>query len=124
YYNVFQHEYASNYAEVFVELERYDPRRTPVLLDRLRTRFDDIPGAEILVKQFENGPPMEAPIAIRLIGPDLQTLRRLAADVEAMIRSTPGTRDVVNSQRRTRIDLDLQIDRTKAGLLGVPPLEA
>lgn len=124
YYNVFQHEYASNYAEVFVQLERYDPRQTPLLLDRLRTRFDDIPGAEILVKQFENGPPMEAPIAMRVIGPDLQELRRLAAEVEAVIRSTPGTRDVVNSQRRTRIDLDLRIDRTKAGLLGVPPLEA
>lgn len=27
-----------------------------------------IPGAEILVKEFENGPPMEAPIAIRIIG--------------------------------------------------------
>ncbi|HEY0972891.1 MAG TPA: efflux RND transporter permease subunit [Solimonas sp.] len=124
YYNVFQHEYASNYAEVFVQLDRYRPKHTPALLDRLRQRFDEIPGAEILVKQFENGPPMEAPIAIRVIGPDLQELRRLSGEVEHLIRTTPGTRDIVNPQRRTRIDLDLRIDRTKAGLLGVPPLEA
>jgi multidrug efflux pump subunit AcrB len=124
YYNVFQREYASNYAEIFVQLHEYDPSTTPDLLDALRAEFDEIPGAEILVKQFENGPPMEAPIAIRVIGPDLDELQRLAGDVEALIRSTPGTRDVVNPQRRTRVDLDLHIDRTKAGLLGVAPLEA
>ncbi len=124
YYNVFQHEYAANYAEVFVQLDRYRPSATPALFDRLRDRFDDIPGAEILVKQFENGPPIEAPIAIRIMGPDLDVLRRLSSEVETLMRKIPGTRDVVNPQRRTRIDLDLNIDRTKAGLLGVPPLEA
>ncbi len=124
YYNVFQHEYASNYAEVFVQLHEYEPNRTPAMLDELRRQFDDLAGAEILVKQFENGPPMEAPIAIRVIGPDLITLRQLSLEVEKLIRNTPGTRDIVNPQRRTRIDLDLNIDRVKAGLLGVAPLEA
>ena len=123
YYNIFQHEYAANYAEVFVQLKRYDPKTTPALLDDLRTQFDEIPGAEVIVKQFENGPPIEAPIAIRVIGPDLVELRALATEVEALIRNTPGTRDVVNPQRRSRIDLDLNVDRTKAGLLGIPPLE-
>ncbi len=123
YYNVFQHEYASNYAEIFVQLQSYRASKTPALLDRLREQFDGIPGAEILVKQFENGPPMEAPIAIRVIGPDLQELRRLSGEVETLIGNVPGTRDIVNPQRRTRLDLALNIDRTKAGLLGVSLLE-
>ncbi len=123
YYNIFQREYASNYAEIFVQLDYYDPQTTPSLLDKLRAEFDSIPGADILVKQFENGPPIEAPIAIRVIGPDLDQLRTLAAEVELLIRDTVGTRDVVNPSRRSRIDLDLNVDRTKAGLLGIPPLE-
>ncbi|QHS09683.1 efflux RND transporter permease subunit [Sinimarinibacterium sp. NLF-5-8] len=123
YYNVFQHEYAANYAEVFVQLHNYQPKTTPVLLDALRDRFDHIAGAEILVKQFENGPPMEAPIAVRILGPDLDQLRALAAQIEALTLATPGTRDVTNPLRRTRIDLDLNIDRVKAGLLGIAPLE-
>src|SRR3546814_3335893 len=79
YYNVFPREDASNYAEVFVQLKAYDAQRTPLFLDRLRARFNAIPGAEIIVKEFENGPPIEAPIALRVIGPDLATLRDIAA---------------------------------------------
>lgn len=123
YYNVFQREYAAHVAEVFVQLRAFEGERTRRLLDELRTRLDAIPGAEILVKEFENGPPMEAPIAIRIIGGDLEVLRDMAAQVEALMRATPGTRDVVNNQRRARLDLDLNIDTGKAGLLGASPLE-
>src|SRR3546814_16326969 len=59
YYNVFPREDASNYAEVFVQLKAYDAQRTPLFLDRLRERFNAIPGAEIIAKEFENGPPIE-----------------------------------------------------------------
>src|SRR3546814_3423928 len=45
YYNVFPREDASNYAEVFVQLKAYDAQRTPLFLDRLRARFNAIPGA-------------------------------------------------------------------------------
>lgn len=123
YYNIFQHEYAANYAEVFVELDHYSGTSTPRMYDRLRGEFDRIPGAEIVLKEFENGPPMDAPIAMRVIGDDLPTLKRVAADVEQIIRTTPGTRDIGNPLRRSRIDLDLGIDTVKAGLLGVAPLE-
>src|SRR5262249_308049 len=107
YYNIFQHEYAANYAEVFVELDHYDAEHTPALMDQLRKELDSIPGTEIVVKEFENGPPMDAPIAIRVIGPDLGTLRTLAANVEKIISETPGTQNVINPQRRNRVDLKL-----------------
>jgi multidrug efflux pump subunit AcrB len=123
YYNVFQREYAAHTAEIFVQLRKFEGGKSRRLLDRIRTELDAIPGAEMVVKEFENGPPMEAPIAIRVIGPDLGTLRSIAAEVEALMRATPGTRNVVNNQRRPRVDLDLGIDTTKAGLFGVSPLE-
>jgi len=123
YYNVFPRENAANYAEIFVQLKAYDPHRTPAFLDRLRTRFDAIPGAEIIVKEFENGPPIEAPIALRVIGPDLDTLRAIAGRVETLMRTTPGVRNIGNPLRRSRVDLQLDIDTAKAGLLGVPLLD-
>ncbi len=123
YYNVFQKEYASNYAEVFVNLKRFEGDRTRALLDAWRREFQDIPGADIVVKEFENGPPIDAPIAFRIVGTDLDTLQRLAAEVEDRMRDTPGTRNVINPQRRSRVDLALTVDTTKAGLLGVSPLE-
>lgn len=123
YYNIFQKELAANYAEVFVELERYDERRTTAVYDRLRAKFAQIPGAEIVLKEFENGPPIAAPIAIRIVGPDLDQLRKLASDVEAIINGVPGTRDVINPLRRSRLDLELAVDPKRAGLLGVQPVE-
>jgi len=123
YYNVFQKEYSASYAEVFCELKAFDERRATALYDRLRERFAQIPGTEIVLKEFENGPPIAAPVAIRVIGPDLAELRRLAADVEQIIATTPGTRDITNLQRRARLDLELAVDTDRAGLLGVRPVD-
>jgi len=82
------------------------------------------PGARISVHQFENGPPVAAPIEIRVIGPDIETLRLLAGEVETLIAAVPGTRDVMNAVRLQRTDLDLRIDTEKAALFGVPAVEA
>lgn len=123
YYNVFSRETAANYAEVFVQLRRYDERKTAAVYARLRERFAGIAGAEIVLKEFENGPPIDAPIAIRVIGPELAELRRLAAEVEQLISAEAGTRDVINPLRRSRLDLELAPDMARAGLLGVRPIE-
>lgn len=123
YYNIFPHEYAANYAETFVQLKSYEPHRTPAFYDRLRRELDNIAGADIVLKEFENGPPLEAPIALRVIGPDLDTLRQLAAQVETLMHDTPGVRNINNPLRRSRLDLHLDVDTGKAGLLGVSPLE-
>jgi multidrug efflux pump subunit AcrB len=123
YYNITPGSERNNVAELFVLLDTYDGRRTPAVLDTLRQRFDAIPNARILVREFENGPPLEAPIALRLTGENLDTLRALAGRVEGLLTSTAGTRDVVNPLRVNRTDLRLDIDRAKAGLLGVPTVE-
>jgi multidrug efflux pump subunit AcrB len=121
YYNVTPRETRANVADVFVELESFDPHESPALLDELRAAFDAYPGARITVKSFENGPPIAAPIAIRVTGPELERLRELAARVETLMRTTQGTRDVHNPVRTLRTDLDLDIDTDKSALLGVPP---
>ncbi|HEY7754322.1 MAG TPA: efflux RND transporter permease subunit [Steroidobacteraceae bacterium] len=124
YYNVLSRNASANIAEVFAEVEDYHPAETERMLDGLRAAFADYPAARISVHQFENGPPVAAPIEIRVIGPDIGTLRLLAADVERVIASVPGTRDVVNPMRLQRTDLDLGIDTEKAALFGVPAIEA
>jgi multidrug efflux pump subunit AcrB len=124
YYNVFTQGRAANVGEVFVELAEFEPRRTPALFDGLRAQFRDYPAARITLKQFEQGPPIDAPVAIRIVGPEIDALRALAAQVERVLKDTPGTRDVDNPVRLLRTDLNLGIDTQKAGLLGVSALEA
>ncbi|HEY2683886.1 MAG TPA: efflux RND transporter permease subunit [Steroidobacteraceae bacterium] len=123
YYNYFTTGRAANIGEIFVELQKYDPHRTPKLFEKLRGEFNDYAAARISLKQFEQGPPVDAPVAIRIVGPEIEGLRSLAGKVEQLIKSTPGTRDVKNPMRLQRTDLNLGIDTEKAGMLGVPALE-
>ena len=120
FYNVNQAEPQPNYAEVYASLEAWEPGESEALLDELRRDFDRYPGARIRVIVFENGPPIEAPIAVRLQGQNLDVLKALAGQAEAVLKATPGARDVVNPMRLDRTDLELGLDEAKAAALGVP----
>jgi multidrug efflux pump subunit AcrB len=123
YYNYFSQGRTANLGEVFVELHRFDPQRTPKLFEALRASFNEYAAARISLKQFQQGPPVDAPVAIRIVGPEIEGLRQIAAQVEQVLKATPGTRDVKNPARLLRTDLNLGIDTEKAGLLGVSALE-
>jgi multidrug efflux pump subunit AcrB len=123
YYNVSPRSDNPTVAQLFVLTHRYEPEATPRMLDSLRARFAAYPDARIEVKEFENGPPVDAPVAIRLAGENLDTLRALAARVEGVLRATPGTLYVRNPVRLARTDLRVDIDRAKAGMLGIPTAE-
>jgi multidrug efflux pump subunit AcrB len=75
------------------------------------------------VKEFVNGPPISAPIAISIVGPDLDVLDQLAGRVEKLIENTPGARDVRNPLKFPRTNLALVADTQKAALLGIPSVE-
>lgn len=119
FYNQIPRDEQPNYADVFVQLDDYDPDVTPARLEALRERLLGYPNARITVDEFINGPPITAPIAVRVIGPELDRLEALAADVEALLEAVPGTRDVDNPLRVARTNLRLAPDPGKAGLLGV-----
>jgi multidrug efflux pump subunit AcrB len=123
YYNHIQRSETASYAEVFVVLEKYDTRRTPKQIDELRSRLDGFPGARISVREFVNGPPVSAPIAVRIVGPDIEVLDELASKIERLIEETPGTRDVRNPLKFPRTNIKIEADTAKAALLGVPAVE-
>ncbi|GMU69462.1 MAG: multidrug transporter AcrB [Steroidobacteraceae bacterium] len=123
YYNHITRRESPNYGEIFVQLHCYDTHRTPRELDALRAALHDYPGARIFVKEFVNGPPISAPIAVRVVGRDLEVIERLARDVQQLLERMPGTRDVQNPLEIARTNLRLAVDPQKAGLLGVPTIE-
>jgi len=123
YYNVFPRRDNPAVGQLFVVMDDYDQKRTPALLDSLRTQLARYPGARLELREFENGPPIDAPIALRIVGADLDTLRALAGRAEAILAEVPGTQYVNNPVRLRRTDLRVAIDREKAGLLGIPTVE-
>jgi len=123
YYNQIVRSDAANLGEVFVQLHEYDARGTAVLLDQLRKEFATYAGARIQVREFVQGTPISAPISVRVLGPDLEVLRRLSGEMQKQLEAVPGTRDVTNPLRVARTNLQLQPDSHKAAMLGVPTVE-
>ncbi|MBN1952567.1 MAG: efflux RND transporter permease subunit [Bacteroidales bacterium] len=123
YYNVFPRRLDKKFADIYVELKSYSPDAFQEVMDRLREKLNKVPGARIRVKDFEQGPPFEAPVQIYLKGNDLEVLRTISADVEEMIRKQPGAFNVENQFVKTNNELYFDINKDKAGLLGIPLLE-
>jgi multidrug efflux pump subunit AcrB len=72
------------------------------------------------VKNFEQGPPVLAPVEVRLFGKNLDTLRSLAGRVELMLKSTTGTMYINNPVSNLKTDLIVAVNNDKARQLGVP----
>jgi multidrug efflux pump subunit AcrB len=123
HYNIDSKEPTASFAQIFLELDISDYRQVEGLIGSLRGQFRNFPGARIAIKELEQGPPVEAPIAIKVLGENLDILGRIARDVEDIFLSTPGTVNVENPQKAVRTDLRIRINRTKAGLLGIPIAE-
>ncbi|MCA0446258.1 MAG: efflux RND transporter permease subunit [Bacteroidetes bacterium] len=119
YYNVLQDNEAENIAEIFIQLQPVDPAEKNEIIDRLREELKFYPNAKIEVKDFEQGPPVEAPVAYRIFGENLDTLRKVAADIETILKETEGMIYVNNPVNIQPTDLKVAINKEKAGLLGV-----
>lgn len=119
YYNVINVGNADNKAQLFVQLKETPPDEKRKLIDELRTTFKDYPNAKIEVKDFEQGPPVEAPIAIRLFSENLDTLRALSFRVEELLKKTEGTMYVGNDLTTLKTDIKVKVNKDKAGMLGV-----
>jgi multidrug efflux pump subunit AcrB len=120
YYNVIPANERPDFAEIFVQLDPHTlPDEKRQVIERLRGQFAAFPGAKIEVKDFEQGPPIEAPIAVRLFGDNLDTLRTMAGRVESMLQNVPGTIYVNNPVKTVKSDLRVRINKDKARMLGI-----
>ncbi len=119
YYNVGPRSESATVADVMAEIEPMSPERSERLIERIRDAVAEFPGAHIELHEFQNGPPVDAPLALRLLGSDNDALREGAAKIERALRGVPGTRDVRNPSADRRIDLRLRVDREGAALFGV-----
>ncbi|KEQ19131.1 efflux RND transporter permease subunit [Endozoicomonas numazuensis] len=120
YYNIFPSRQVPNYAQLVVRLSTGKLSIVEPFVAELRETFADIPGARITIKELLQGPPYEAPIAIRVVGDDPDKVLLASRDVEKFITSTPGTVNVDNPLDKPKVDLKVTINRAKAAMYAVP----
>jgi multidrug efflux pump subunit AcrB len=77
-----------------------------------------VPGVRIDVKQFEQGEEYGAPVEVRLVGPELATLRDYGDRIRRIAEQLPGATQV-RDNFRDGLTIDLQVDNEIASRLGL-----
>lgn len=113
----------SNFAEITVELkDGKEFARAPhrAIQERLRPFLQEIPGADIRFRAIQWGPPTAAPILLKIVGPEIDVLRRLTADVREVMDRIDGIVDISDDFSDAAPELKVTIDRQRAATMGIP----
>jgi multidrug efflux pump subunit AcrB len=114
---------SSDFAEITVELtdgKEYARPTHKEIQARIRPLIDQIPGANIRFRPLAWGPPQSAPIVVKILGPDVEELRRISAQVKDILARIPGSDDIKDDFSAAPPELVVEIDRAAAATLGVP----
>lgn len=109
---------ADNYAQILVHTA--DKRETAAVVERLKK---ELPGriseARVRTQMLETGPPIGIPVQLRLYGSDIETLRSLAGQVKAKMRSIPGTLDIHDDWGDPVFQMTLKVDPERTAMSGL-----
>ena len=119
YYNIIaKRENSSNYAQALVQLNSAHGGRE--LIHELQRELDQkVPHSRVLVRQLEQGPPFDAPIEVRLFGPDLHQLSQSGDELRTILSRTPYVLHHKAELADPLPKLTLKIDEEQARLAGL-----
>ncbi len=119
YYNILsRRRNTSSYAHALVQLK---PGQKPLdTIRELQLRLDEeFPQSRLLVRQLEQGPPFDAPVEVRLYGPDLATLSRLGDELRLLMSQTPNVLHTRSDLTDVSPKLMVDVDEEQARLAGL-----
>ncbi len=106
---------------IYIDFIDEDLRQTPAsdVIEQVRARLPVLPGAEITIEKERGGPPVGAPVSIEISGDDFDRLTALADEIRGRIDTIPGLTDLRSSFEDALPELQFNIDRRRAALLGL-----
>lgn len=121
-----EHAEGVNYSEIDVGLKPSKRPQSEVLAE-IRKKLDAVPGATIAIGQpishrldhLSSG--VRAALAVKVVGPDLDELRRRAQEVRSVMASVPGVVDLMVEPQVEVPQIQVNIDRDAAARYGLTP---
>lgn len=119
YYNMLQDRDAQpGYAEALVRTR--SARATERLLPQMQTELDRaVPQAQVLVRGLVQGPPVSAPLEMRLVGPELSVLRRLGEQARQRMAALPSVTHTTAQLKGGAPKLVFELDEDKVRIAGL-----
>jgi len=115
-------------ATMYVKLcSKYDRDRTvEEMAEAFRRELVNVAGAKIKVSVMDMSSMMSTgggQINVQVRGDDMDVLRDLSDEIAEIIRSVPGTREVVASLTDGSPEMQVKIDRQRAASYGLTPMQ-
>lgn len=119
YYNMTtDQDSETSFAEALITTT--SPAATEEILPALQRKLDQaLPQARVIARGLVQGPPVNAPVEIRVVGPDIPTLRAIGDRVRAIMVSVPDILQVRTQLTGGAAKIMLDIDEEKARLAGL-----
>ncbi|WP_326997409.1 efflux RND transporter permease subunit [Crocosphaera watsonii WH 8501] len=116
YYNLVEgRKNEPNYAQALVETE--SPEISRALIPVIQKELDKVyPNARVLVRPLEQGPPVDAPVELRIYGSDLDILSDLGQKFRQELSQVSHVTHTRDSLSENLAKLGLQIDEEKSRL--------
>lgn len=119
YYNVIpRRRNTSNYAQALVQLHP-DVKPLPVIRTLQPELNEFAPDCRLLARQLEQGPPFDAPVELRLFGPDLQVLRELGNQLRQVLSQSEHVVHTRSDLSDTVVSLSFNVDEEEARIAGL-----
>ena len=119
YYNaVMNQDDARHHAQAVVTANSSEEVKR--LIPKIQRRLDEaFPGAQIVLSQFAQGPPVEADVEFRLYGPSIETLQNLGDELRLRLAEHPGVLHSQATMGRGEPKLWLDANEDEARLAGL-----
>ncbi|MEM9276470.1 MAG: efflux RND transporter permease subunit [Cyanobacteria bacterium P01_F01_bin.143] len=110
-------EQQANYAQALVQLNTLS---SSSITQKLQTELDQaFPAARIIVRQLEQGPPVAAPIEMRIYGSNVEILQKLGEIARQSLVQIPEVTHTRASLGSIQPQLEIQVDEEQARLTGL-----
>lgn len=119
YYNqVMNKDNSPHYANAVVKTNTI--HETAAMIGKLQVELDEqFPQAQIIVRNFGQGPPISAPIGVEIYGPNLATINQLGEEVRLAMSQIPGVTQSTASITMGEPELVLDISRDVSAIAGL-----
>lgn len=90
------------------------------IVPKLQRELDEaVPNAQILLRELLQGPPVDAPVELRIYGPHLSTLRELGLQLRERMSRVPTIIHSISTLTATSPKIWLKADENQASLAGL-----
>jgi multidrug efflux pump subunit AcrB len=109
---------APYFSQAMVKMKNF--QQANALIPKLQARLNrELPGAQILVRKLEQGPPFRAPIELRVYGENLNTLKAIGEDIRLILANTPHVTHTRETLQPGTPKVWLKVDEDTAKLNGI-----